>query len=435
MNPIYLRFCFLLSFLLAQIPVWAFSPDTADYYTERILRYEDRTYVKNIRTVLFSPDVDGLVEPIIKLGSENKLYLSFDDLDGDYKVYNFSIVNCNALWQVSNASVTDYIEGFAQSPISEYRFSRGSIQSYTHYTASFPNFDMKIIHSGNYLLKVYEGNEEEKLIITRRFMVYDEKSTVAMNVHAATIVADRNFKQEVDFTINYNAAEISNPYAEIYPVIMQNHRWDNASFGIQPQFVRDQQLSYDYEDVNVFKGGNEFRAFDTRTLRLQTERVESISRDSTNAYQVQLLPDDKRTYKRYLTSPDINGRFLIRTTDAGNTELEGEYCWVHFFLPWPYPEQSGNVYIFGALSEWRCQPEFRMIYNSAKKGYEGSVYLKQGYYNYEYVLQKDGAAALDDVFAEGMHQETENVYTILVYYRRQGARMDELIGIKSAVSR
>lgn len=415
--------------------LFASAPDTTDYYSENSLRYEDRIYVKNIRTVILSPDPNGIVPPIISLNSENKLYLSFDDLDGDYKVYNFSIVHCTAKWEPSNILTSEYLDGFTQNPIRDYRFSRGTLQTFTHYTASFPDFDMKIVKSGNYLLKVFTDANEDKLVFTRRFLVYDEKVTIEPSVHAATVVADRNFKQEVDFKINYTSGEISNPYAELIPVILQNSRWDNAITGLQPQFVRDQQLVFDYEDVNVFKGGSEFRYFDTRTLRLQTERVDSIYRDSTNTYHVQLLPDEKRTYKRYVSSNDINGQYLVRTTDAGDSDLESEYCMVHFFLPWVLPEQSGNIYVFGSLSDWQCRPEYRMTYNYARKGYEVTAYLKQGYYNYEYVFLKDGTKTADDFFVEGMHQETENEYTILVYFRKQGSLTDELVGMKKVKSR
>lgn len=432
-----LRFLLLTLILLNPLTgkLFAFAPDTTDYYSENSLRYEDRTYVKNIKSILLSPDPAGLAPAIISLNSENKLFLSFDDLDADYKVYNFAIVHCTAKWEPSNILTSEYLDGFTQNPITDYRFSRGSIQNYTHYSASFPNFDMKITKSGNYLLKVFTDGNEEKLVFTRRFLVYEEKATVEAIVHAATVNADRNFKQEIDFNINYSSGEISNPYAELFPVILQNGRWDNAITGMQPQFVRDNQLVFDYEDVNVFRGGSEFRWFDTRTLRLQTERVDSIYRDSSSIFHVQLLPDEKRTYKRYVSSNDINGQFFIHTTDAGDSELEGEYCYVHFFLPWILPEQSGNMYVFGALSEWQCRPEYRMTYNYAKKGYEVTAYLKQGYYNYEFVFLKDGTSVADDFFVEGMHQETENEYTILVYFRKQGSLTDELVGVRRLKSR
>ncbi|HLG04454.1 MAG TPA: DUF5103 domain-containing protein, partial [Bacteroidia bacterium] len=250
--------------------------DTTDYYGDKTLRYEDRVYVKNIQSVQLSPDPAVMAPAIIRLGSagtEDQLILSFDDLDGDVKTYAYTLIHCSAKWEPSNILVSEYLDGFADNPVQDYRLSRNPIQRYTHYTLAFPNQQVKLLRSGNYLLKVYAGNNSDDVVITRRFLVYEEKVDLQVRVHAATIVADRNFKQEVDFTIRYSTGEITNPFAEITPVILQNGRWDNAVSGLKPQFLKDQELIYDYEDVNVFRGGNEFRWFDTRSLRLQTERV------------------------------------------------------------------------------------------------------------------------------------------------------------------
>lgn len=411
------------------------APDTTDYYSDNTLRYDDHVYRKSIKTVQLSPDPAVLSTAIIKLNSDDKLYLSFDDLDGDYKAYSYTLIHCTSKWEPSNILVSEYLDGFEQNPIRDYRFSRNPIQHYTHYSLSFPNDEVKLLRSGNYLLKVFTDKNGEELAFTKRFLVYEDMVSVDANVHAATIVSDRNFKQEVDFTINYNTSEISNPFAEIMPVILQNGRWDNAITGLQPQFVKDKQLVYDYEDGNVFRGGNEFRWFDTRTLRLQTQNVETINKDSAGNYNVYLLPDERRTYKRYVNNNDINGKYLIQTTDGGGSDVDAEYCWVHFFLPWDPPASDGNMYVFGALSNWQCSPDCRMTYNYQLHGYEASMYLKQGYYNYEYVFLKDNVKAADDMFVEGMHYETENDYFILIYFRHQGTYVDQLVAVKHMNSR
>ncbi|MBI3510040.1 MAG: DUF5103 domain-containing protein [Bacteroidetes bacterium] len=425
----------LVAFFIAGTKVFAAPDSIPDYYSDRTLHYDDRVYVKNIKSVQLSPDPQILAPAIIKLNTDDKLYLSFDDLDGDYKDYYFTFIHCTAKWEPSNILVSEYLDGFTTNPIHDYRFSRATIQRYTHYSLAFPGDGVNLLKSGNYILKVFSDNDEDKIVITCRFMILDQKVSIDETVHAATIVADRNFKQEVDFNINYNSAEISNPYAELSPVILQNYNWSNAVKDLQPQFVKDQQLVYDYEDVNVFRGGSEFRWFDTRTLRLQTERIQSIERDSNNAYQVWLLPDERRTYKRYVNSNDIDGKFLIKTQDGGTNDVDAEYCYIHFFLPWDLPVSDGNIYLFGALTNWQCKPESRLTYNYTLKGYEATLYLKQGYYNYEYVLLRDNDPVPDESFVEGMHQETENDYTVLVYYRRQGSWIDELVGLRTVNTR
>ncbi|HTF02996.1 MAG TPA: DUF5103 domain-containing protein [Bacteroidia bacterium] len=431
-----IKTAFILLFVLcsATIAHAKHATDTIEYYTGNTIRYDDRAYIPTIATVILSVDPQTMLPPIMLLGSEEKLFLSFDDLESDFKSLWYTVVHCSAQWEPSNASVTDYIDGFPEQQISTYSFSRNTLQRYTHYEAQFPHDQFKLLLSGNYILKVYEDNDPEKLVLTRRFMVYENKVSLTGDVHASTIVADRNYKQEVDFTVTYTTNEITNPFQEIYPVILQNGRWDNAKVGLQPQFLMNQELRYDFEDVNVFKGGKEFRWFDTRTLRLNTERVESISKDS-GEYNVTLLPDERRTFKRYMNNADINGKFLIRTQDNNDSDVESEYCWVHFFMPWDLPVSEGNMYVFGAMTDWQCTAKNKMTYNKERRGYEASLYLKQGYYNYEYVFLKDKETAADDYVAEGMNQETENDYWILIYFRKTGARTDELVAVKRLNSR
>jgi hypothetical protein len=170
-------------------------------------------------------------------------------------------------------------------------------------------------------------------------------------------------------------------------------------------------------------------------LKYQSERIQSIEKDTIPQYNVWLLPDERRTYKRYVNSNDINGKFLVKTNDGGNADIEGDYAWIHFFMPWDPPTSDGNFYVFGSLSDWQCKPENRMTYNYSLKGYECSIYLKQGYYNYEYVLQGDKDKVADEFVAEGMHSETENDYTLLIYYRRTGSLTDELVCVRRINSR
>ncbi len=421
--------------LLALFFSTALFADSTDYFSVKTLRYEDRIYSPNIKTIVLSSNPGNLAPAIIKLNTTDKLFLDFDDLDGDYKVYSFAIHHCDAKWEPSNILVSEYMDGFADNPISDYRLSRSPIQKYTHYTVSFPDENVKLLKSGNYVLEVFSDNNHENLAFTRRFMVFEEKVSVDVRVHQATIVADQHFKQEVDFTINFNSTEVTNPFAELIPVILQNNRWDNALSGMTPQFVKDQQLVFDLEEGNVFRGGNEFRFFNTRSLRYGPEPIEKIERDSVNISHVYLATDERRTYKQYLNKNDINGRFMVETQDGGENNLDADYCWVHFFLAWPIPEKDGNIYVFGAFSDWQCRPDNRMTYNYGRRGYEAKLYLKQGYYNYQYVKLGDKDNAADDFYVEGMHQETENDYMILVYYRKQGSWVDELVAVKRTNSR
>lgn len=402
---------------------------TDDYYGNNAIRYDDYIYKSTIKTVQLHDESFELSQPILNLNSEEKLKLSFDDLDADLKNYSYTIILCNFNWEPSDLVAAEYIDGFAENTINDYRYSFNTLQNYTHYNAVFPNTTTRITKSGNYILKVFLDGNPDNIAITKRFMVYQNKLVINSKVTPASIISDRNFKQEIDFTINHTGHTITNPFADLNVVVTQNSRWDNAKTTLKPLFVKDAELVYDFDEDNVFTGDNEFRYFDIKSIRYQSDRIANVKTDSAGN-QVTLLPDEKRTFKRYYTYSDINGKFLIKIQEGNSSEVEADYCYVHFFLQYDAVLTDGNLYVFGAFNGWKCNQENLMHYNEKRFGYECALYLKQGYYNYEYAFLKDGVTAADNTLIEGMHYETENDYTIYVYHRQQGTFYDQLIAVK-----
>ncbi len=408
------------------------NPSTAssdDYYGDNAIRYEDYVYKKFIKTIQLHDESFELSQPILNLDSDEKLKLSFDDLDADLKTYTYTLIHCNANWEPSGLQPTEYIDGFIDNTINYYRYSQNTFQKFTHYNIVFPSNATRITKSGNYIVKVYLDGNPENIAITRRFMVYQNKILIQSHVTPASIIEDRNYKQELDFTLNHTGYTISNPFGDLKIVITQNNRWDNMKSNFKPVLVKDVELVYDYDQENVFPGGNEFRYFDMKSIRYHSERINSVKSDSAG-YHVTLTTDENRAYKRYSTYTDINGKYLIKIQEGTNSEVEAEYCYVNFFLPYDGTLTDGNLYVFGAFNAWKCNQENLMHYNEKRFGYECTLYLKQGYYNYEYAFLKDGATVADETFIEGTHYETENDYTLYVYHRQQGTFYDQLIGIK-----
>ncbi len=394
--------------------------------------YEDHIYKKNIRTVQLHRSDWEFSSPIISLNSAEKLKLSFDDLDADTKTYNYTLIHCDADWSPSNTVASDFLTGFYDEMINDRKYSINTLQAYTHYTLLFPTENMQITKSGNYILKVYTDYDQEKFVITKRFMVVDEKVDVKGTVRQATFSDDRYFKQEVDFTISSGSYTITNPYGDLKIVLMQNDRWDNSLTGLKPAFVKDKELEYNIGDGNVFMAGSEFRHFDAKSLRFHADHISDIYLDSAaKRYKVELLADEKRTIKQYALETDINGRYKVYIQESkDNAETEADYVMVHFLLKADVGDKDGVYYVFGALSDWQYKPEFKMHFNPERFAYECTAYLKQGYYNYEYMYLKDGEKTGDEMEVEGSHWETENDYTILVYHRQMGSNYDQLISVK-----
>ncbi|MFA6923042.1 MAG: DUF5103 domain-containing protein [Bacteroidales bacterium] len=403
--------------------------DTTEYYKKDYFHYDDYVYKSNIRTVLLNQETWEFSPPIIELNGTEKLKLSFDDLDGDLKNYSYTVIHCNANWQPSNMQALEYIDGFTEDNIRNYSYSVNTIQKYTHYSFTFPNENLMLTKSGNYLLKVYLENDKENTIITRRFMLVEPLVTVEVNVKRATSIEYRDSRHEVDFVIKTGSYLINNPLTDLNIVITQNDRWDNAIRNLKPLFIRGNELIYDYEKGNTFIAGNEFRQVDIRSLVYQSVNIRKITYDSLGN-QVYLLCDVKRSGKTHLSFNDIDGKFSIINQDRGNSEVEADYTYVHFCLQYNPLELQGNVYLFGGLTSWKFSKESQMKYNPKRNLYEATLYLKQGYYNYIYVLLKNNNKTADESYIEGSYYETENQYCIYVYYRQPGTLYDKLIAYK-----
>lgn len=421
----YLALLFLLPLLLnAQKK----RTDKNDYYDARRLRYEDYTYLPSIKTVQCYNAMDEQSASLIRLNSEDQIQLSFDELSTEVRNLFYTVEHCDAFWNPSNLPQTDYLSGFPEDRISDYRFSYGTLVHYVHYRMMFPNDQMKVLLSGNYLLKVYEDNDPNRLVITRRMMVSDPKLQIDATIARSPVINDRNSKQKVNFRVIYSGMNIENPFDQLKIIVTQNNRWDNAQLNTTPVFIRDGELIYDNEDKNVFNGLNEFRRFDIRTIRFRGGRVDNIVRDTTT--EVYVSEDYSRAGERYVSNPDLDGKYFIRYTEGNNPDLQSDYVNTHFTIPMDVPLMAGNIYLFGKLTDWKISDEYKMKYNDQTNAYELITPLKQGVYDYMYLLNLDEKNKMDETFFEGNHYETENIYTLYAYFRRTGSRYDELIGIR-----
>lgn len=414
-------FCFLiLIFSFFTLPVAA---------KEKEKPLTDNIYRDNIKSVLFFREGWNFSLPILEIGSNQRLILKFDELTDNTKNYSYTITHCDFDWFPSRLIQAEYMEGFIENPIYDYSPSINTTIPYVNYRLFIPNDNVRLLVSGNYLLTVFEEGKRDFPVLTRRFYVVEPSARISGIVKSATFDAFKGPNQEVDFMVEYRGINTQDPRNEIKVVLMQNYRSDNAITNLKPLYIRNNQLSYDYNQENVFPGGNEFRNFDIKNLQINGLGVVKIDYIPP-LYNVTLQTDLSRGKDSYIFENDLNGRYLIKNDRAGDPDLESDYVLVHFSLEVPYPLPEGDIYIFGELSDWQCSPSNKMTYNNALKLYEGTLLLKQGFYDYQYVFVDKNKPKIDNTLLEGSHVETENDYQIFVYYRGFSSRYDRLIGFR-----
>ncbi len=381
---------------------------------------------ENIKTIIFKGPTDDQF-PVIKLGEP--IYLDFDDLTASEQDYYYKIVYCNYDWTPSELLKSQYLKGVDNQRIINYSNSFGTLQAYSHYSLIIPNKVVGLKVSGNYVLEVYNSNYE--LQFSRRFVVYRDLAIVG-----ATTKNSRNFdflnqKQLIQFTITPYSLQLVNPVKEVKIAIIQNYQWSNAITNVPPQFTLGNSLAYKYDVETSFFGGNEFLNFDTSNLRVATASISRI--EYKELYNDYLFTDNYRYDKAYTYFPDINGDFEIRTLQGEYPSIESEYTVIHFSLPYTSDIGLNEIYVYGKFNNYALEEENKMNYNSETGNMEAVIKLKQGFYNYKYVLKsEDGKIDLNNVC--GNFNFTENIYLILVYYRNFGDLNDSIIGIGSTNS-
>lgn len=395
----------------------------------------DHVYQPSIQAVKLFKYGNQLAYPILTLNGGDQLELHFDDLDADVKSLYYTFQLCNADWTPSQLQSFDYIRGFQSTRITTYRNSSIALTRYTHYQATVPDRSSVPTRSGNYLLKVFRNNDTSDLFFTKRFLVVDNKVSIAAQMKQPFNSAYFLTDQRVMVSVNTANARINTTSPQdLKIVVLQNNIWPTAALIDKPTIYHGNYYEYN-DDATTFQAGREWRWIDLTSLRLMTDRMQRLQDDSIkDRTDVYIRPDIERRQQVYIYYKDINGQFTLENRDGYNPYWQSDYAYVHFtFVPpgnKPYPGK--DVYVFGELTDYLPGEGSKMIFNETLGIYERTLFLKQGYYNYEYITLDAGKRSgsrfpLDNT--EGNFTNTENNYMVLVYFRPFGGRADELIGM------
>jgi len=382
-----------------------------------------------IKTVSFKTSNENYSTnlPIIKLGET--FTLDFDVLNNEEADYYYTIDQLNFDWSRSQLIKSEYLRGFDNVKIQDYKTSFNTYQIYSHYKLQIPNQDVRITKSGNYILRIYD--EYQDLVFSRKFIVYEGLSTVPTQIKRLRNLAYINTKQSVEFEVNPISIQLNNPKNTIKTLIIQNNNLHTSISDLKPQYTIGSKLIFKYDEESSFWGGNEYLFFENKEIRAANVNVRSFN--LYDIYHNYLYSDYPRINRSYTYNPDINGGFLTTALNADDTDIEADYVNIHFSLKNDAPKPGESIYVVGGFNNYSMLPEYKMIYSRSSDSHKLELKLKQGFYNYKYVVVND-YDEINQGGVSGNYDETENDYKVLVYYRGYGYRYDRVIGMGQASS-
>lgn len=385
----------------------------------------------NFRTLTVSVDNDFMTPLILRLNSNDRLNVSFDEISDDYRFLQYRLIHCNADWQPSSLVESEYLRGFNIEDVDDYAFSSNTFVHFVNYRIDidFAESEMAPTLSGNYLLQVFEQDDPDSVILQARFAVSENDVAVTGNASGRT---DRGFNtewQQLSLQLDPGEMRINNPYQDLKLVVTQNRRPESTRTVISPMRLEGKKVIYTHIPELIFPAGNEYRRFETTRINTPGMHVDSIRYGGSN-YHMYLTPDEPRAERNYSYDQTQRGRFLIREYNATDSDLGADYVTVHFTFKFP-EVTDGDIYVDGDLTGHMLTDSNRMSYDHEAGVYRLQLPLKQGSYNYQYVIApKTNAASSGGTprQTEGNYYETDNEYLVQVFYRPVGTRADRLIG-------
>lgn len=383
---------------------------------------------RRFRTLKTEVEDNFMSPPVIRLGTNDRILVKFDEIGEDNSYLEYRLIHCDADWQPSRLIDSEYLEGFNSVRIEDYAYSTATFVHYVNYLIAFPNEELQIKHSGNYLLQVYDPERPEETLLQTRFQVTENIARIEGNVTSRTDMGHNTYWQQLAFEIDCQGIGEFNPYQDIIVYVTQNDREATKRRIMTPLRVSGSKIIYEHLNDLVFGASNEYRRFESVSNSFPGMRVDSLRYMGSN-YHVWLKVDEPRQSASYSYDQTQHGRFLVREYNSTDSDIGADYITVHFLLECP-ELPAYDIYLDGEFTHDRMDKENQLTYDHRVGGYVAEVPLKQGAYNYQYVTRSRQTGEISTSTIEGDKYETLNEYGIAVYFRPPGARADRLISYR-----
>ena len=394
-------------------------------------RFENRIYSPKIKTLQIYNSKKTTSFPSIELGSEERLVISFDEMEYSQQVFFYKIIHCDRHFRKSQLSEMEYYDGFTENQIYDIWLSENTLTNYTHYQFELSSEGFKV--SGNYALLIAKDQDFSSPVAVALFYVSESMVDIYANVSGLSQKGFSTKYQQVDVEVDNSKIAVQNPMADFNLCVIQNRREDNMVCDLKPSFPATYKQQYSNMKELSFEGGNEYRFVDFADEYSYSGQIDRIDIKS-EYYSVFTIAAEPRNMMFEPTGyGNALGRFIVNRKRYPVRDYMADYMWVNFILPADLDYMQYDIYILGDMFSNRLDEDSKMEYLQEENIYYKSAFLKQGGYSYLYafVPKTNSVKQANLSQFEGSYWQTDNEYTILMYYTPWGSRYDRLVGVKT----
>ena len=375
-------------------------------------------------------EVNGQLHPlpILPLGSGEQMVVSFDQMSHDYHRFYYRVEHCDAQWRPTEGVFDSEVLSANQPEvlIEQYQPSRNTSTLYTHYAFTFPNAEVRPLLSGNYRLSIFDDAAPDAGPVAQVCLaVVDPQVAMAAELTTNTDVDWNRAHQQLSLKVDATRLNARDPANDLQLVVLQNGQWLSASWLGRPTFLHGAVLTWQHQPELIFAAGNEYRSFEWLSTQGTGMRVDHVGWHPPYWHTTLMLDEPRRNYLKVF---DRNGTSVVRNVDNHDNDTESEYAYVHFAIATPELPDA-EVYVDGAWVNRPFSDEYLATYNPETQAYEAAIFLKQGYYNYRYLVATKAEKRPLTAPLEGDFYQTTNDYTVLVYYQSPTDRHQQLVGV------
>jgi len=371
-------------------------------------------------------NITGL--PVVRFGTNDKLNIEFDVEAEEEPSFSIVFKFCDDNWtQYTDIGLIGIGDNTLYNVDVE-RLPMTTEGAEYHVKESFPKGDVEFLRSGNWKFFITDPQDTSIVYDWGEFYVVENLFELKTNIQdwrrEGRISSNSELDRVLNLKVGFQIPDSLSPFKVKYVKIIKNLETSNSI--ILPKESFSTTKGYEWDGANSFtfitrdlEPGNEYR----QTNLLDHHRFQ---------YPVTRAQFDGIEYSRFYEfgKRDFNGGFKL----MNKNNQYADYLTVKFeFRP---PEKMyDDIFIVGSFTNWEVLPWFKL--NDKDELYSINLELKRGIYDYQYVtgrIKDDNVTDIDWRIFEGNFWETNNVYSIFVYYKEPDfGGYDKIIGYKRLV--